>query len=86
MKGGGGWEKALVHFAVESTLSQSQEADFKTPAEVVEKTSTGRISLSYIFHRTSMLFHRISPGISVQCADMPNIHMLALLNICVTMI
>ena len=49
-----------MHFAVESTLSQSQEADFKTPAEVVEKYSTGRISPSYIFHRTSLLFHRIS--------------------------
>ena len=43
-----------MHFAVESTLSQSQEADFKTPAEVVEKYSTGRISPSYIFHRTSL--------------------------------
>ena len=75
-----------MHFAVEPTLSQSQEADFKTPAEVVEKYSTGRISPSYIFHRTSLLFHRISRGISAQCADMPNIDVLALLKICVTMV
>ena len=38
-----------MHFAVESTLSQSQEADFKTPAEVVEKYSTGRIYITFLY-------------------------------------